>query len=108
MHVLEHAIRSELDTTVVRAKAVLQPLKVTIVNFEKESEVLCISNHPTIASMGTHQQTLTKNVFIERSDFRMVDEKGYFGLAPGKSAMLRHAYPITVVDVRNLNRSHCN
>jgi glutaminyl-tRNA synthetase len=38
-------------------------------------------------------------VYIETTDFRSVDEKSYYGLAPGKTAMLRFAFPITVTDV---------
>lgn len=98
MHVLEHWVRSELDTTARRVLAVLRPLKVVIKNF-KEEEVLSVANHPKNADMGTRKIILTKTVYIERTDFRSEDSKGYYGLAPDKSAMLRYAYPIKVVDV---------
>mmetsp|Transcript_25701 Transcript_25701/g.101351 ORF Transcript_25701/g.101351 Transcript_25701/m.101351 type:complete len:763 (-) Transcript_25701:366-2654(-) len=100
MHSVEWAVRSELDSTVPRAKAVLRPLKVTITNFEEDhTEVLQVPNHPQKESMGKHDQVLSKHVFIDQTDFRMEDEKGYYGLAPEKTAMLRHAYPITVKEV---------
>ena len=38
---------------------------------------------------------LSKEVYIERDDFRIEDVKGYYGLAPNKAVMLRYAYPIT-------------
>lgn len=38
-------------------------------------------------------------VYIERSDFRLVDEKGYYGLAPNKTVLLKYAYIITCTDV---------
>jgi glutaminyl-tRNA synthetase len=45
--------------------------------------------------MGTHKVRLTKRVFIDRSDFREVDSKDYFRLAPGKSVgLLQVPYPI--------------
>ncbi|KAI0563394.1 Glutamine--tRNA ligase [Gracilaria domingensis] len=98
MHVLEHWVRTEHDSNSKRVLAVLRPLKVTIRNFE-ENEILSVSNHPKKEEMGKREVLLTKTVYIERTDFRLADEKGYYGLAPGKSAMLRYAYPIKVVDV---------
>jgi len=45
--------------------------------------------------MGFHQFRLTKTVYIDRSDFREVDSKGYFRLAPGKTVGLLYApHPI--------------
>jgi glutaminyl-tRNA synthetase len=95
LHVLEHFVRAELDRTCKRAFAVLRPLKVTISNFQGE-EVLSVPNHPKNGSLGRRDLVLTKTVFIEKTDFRFVDEKNYFGLAPGKTAMLRYGYPISV------------
>lgn len=98
MHVLEHWVRSEHDSNAKRVLAVLRPLRVTIANFRGD-ERLCVAYHPKDNSMGSREVRLAKTVFIERTDFRMEDEKGYYGLAPGKSAMLRYAYPIKVLDV---------
>lgn len=98
MHVLEHWVRSELDATARRILAVLRPLKVTIRNFKQEEE-LAVPNHPKNSALGSRSVNLTKTVYIEESDFRMKDSKGYYGLAPGKSAMLRYAYPMKVVEV---------
>ncbi|PXF40918.1 Glutamine--tRNA ligase [Gracilariopsis chorda] len=98
MHVLEHWVRAEHDTNAKRVFAVLRPLKVTIRNF-REKEVLSVGNHPKNEGMGKRDVILTKTVYIEDTDFREVDEKGYYGLAPGKSAMLRYAYPVKIVDV---------
>lgn len=98
LHVLEHWVRSELDMTVKRVLAVLRPLKLTVQNF-KGDETLTVANHPKNSSMGTREVRLTKTLYIEKSDFKMEDSKGYFGLAPGKTAMLRYAYPVKIVDV---------
>ncbi len=38
-------------------------------------------------------------VYIERSDFRAVDEKGYYGLAPNKEVLLKYAYNIKCTEV---------
>ena len=92
---LEYWIRTELDSTAPRAFMVLKPLKVTITNF-KEEETLEAPNHPKKSELGIRKLSFTKEVYINSSDFRKEDSKGYYGLAPGKVAMLRHAYPITV------------
>lgn len=99
MHVLEHWVRAEHDSNAKRVLAVLRPLRVTISNFRGD-ESLSVAYHPKDDSMGSRDVRLTKTVFIERTDFRMEDEKGYYGLAPNKCAMLRYAYPIKVCDVR--------
>ncbi|GER42218.1 glutamine--tRNA ligase [Striga asiatica] len=41
----------------------------------------------------------SKVVYIEKSDFRMKDSKDYYGLAPGKSVLLRYAFPIKCIEV---------
>ena len=43
-------------------------------------------------SEATYDVPLTRIVYIEASDFREADVKGYYGLAPGKTAMLKCAY----------------
>lgn len=98
MHALEHWVRADHDANAKRVLAVVKPLKITITNFRGE-EKLCVGNHPKKEDMGSREVLLSKVVYIEKSDFRMEDEKGYYGLAPGKSAMLRYAYPVKVVDV---------
>lgn len=98
MHVLEHWVRSELDTRAKRVFAVVRPLKVKIRNF-RGVEVLKAANHPKNEGMGNREVKLTETLYIEKTDFRMEDSKGYYGLAPGKTAMLRYAYPMKVVDL---------
>ncbi|KAG2447630.1 hypothetical protein HYH02_007548 [Chlamydomonas schloesseri] len=93
---LEHFIRSELDATSPRALAVLRPLKVVITNMaadhfqEVEAQTFPGREHSEAVKVP-----LTRVVYIEATDFRLKDEKDYYGLAPGKSVMLRYAYPIT-------------
>jgi glutaminyl-tRNA synthetase len=92
---LEYWVRSDLDRRCPRAFAVLRPLKVVILNFRGD-ETLSASRHPKDPSLGTRGLLLTQTVYIESTDFRIEDSKDYYGLAPGKTAMLRYAYPVTV------------
>jgi glutamyl/glutaminyl-tRNA synthetase len=84
---LEHCCREVLDRIAIRAFAVIHPLKVTLTNFP-DSEVTWIeaANFPRDKALGVHKKSLTKTLYIEADDFREVDNKDYFGLAPGESS----------------------
>ena len=99
-HIVEHHVRADLEPRVARAYCCVNPLKITITNynevgeFKKQKE---IANHPSDASFGSRTLDFTQVVYIDRSDFRLVDEKGYFGLAPGKTVHLKFAHQVTCV-----------
>ncbi|GIL78897.1 hypothetical protein Vretimale_110 [Volvox reticuliferus] len=96
MHRLEHFIRAELDATSPRALAVLRPLKLVITNMpEDHFEEVEAKTFPGRDNSESYKVPLTRVVYIEATDFRLKDEKDYYGLAPGKSVMLRYAYPVT-------------
>jgi len=94
---LEQCCRLDLDPKVHRAMVVLHPLKVTLTNFD-ETVAITVPNHP-YEDKGTHTVPFTNVVYIERSDFRLENEKGYYGLAPNKTVLLKYAYNITCTDV---------
>ncbi len=92
----EQTIRKYLERTVPRLMLVLDPIPVIIEDAEELELELPFS--PKIPSMGSHKVKFTKTVYIERSDFREVDSKEYFRLAPGKSVgLLQVPYPIKAV-----------
>ncbi|KAL4771035.1 tRNA synthetases class I, catalytic domain-containing protein [Aspergillus nidulans var. acristatus] len=94
----EQSIRTYLESRVPRLMLVLDPLPVVIEDFDTlsaEQLNLDIPFSPKDPAMGSHQVGFTKTVYIDRSDFREEDAKGYFRLAPGKSVGLWKApYPI--------------
>lgn len=95
MHRLEHYIRLDLDQNSPRTLAVLRPLKVVITNFpEGKVEQVEAQVFPGREG-GTYPVPFSRVVYIEDTDFRLQDSKDYYGFAPGKSVMLRYAYPIT-------------
>jgi glutaminyl-tRNA synthetase len=95
MGVLENSIRGHLDTTAPRRMAVLKPLKVTITNLpDDHSEVVVAPNHPKDESMGTREVVVTREVFIDRDDFRESANKKYKRLVLGGEVRLRNAYVI--------------
>ncbi|PIA33290.1 hypothetical protein AQUCO_04100012v1 [Aquilegia coerulea] len=95
---LEYHVREELNKTASRAMVVLHPLKVVISNLEDNMIMdLDAKKWPdaqTDDKSSLYKVPFSNVVYIERSDFRMKDSKDYYGLAPGKSVMLRYAFPI--------------
>jgi len=94
---LYQTARLKLQDTTRRAMAALTPIKVTISNFEEELKkggdgcmVFEVANSPTDASMGSHTVEMKKVFYIDASDFRMVDDKSYYGLAPNKAVGLKY------------------
>jgi glutaminyl-tRNA synthetase len=93
---LDQTIRRYLERTVPRLMLVLDPVPVVIEDAEELELDLPFS--PKIPAMGNHKVKFTKTVYIDRSDFREVDSKEYFRLAPGKSVgLLQVPYPIKAV-----------
>ncbi|KAL6007508.1 Glutamine--tRNA ligase, cytoplasmic [Asimina triloba] len=114
---LEYHIREEMNKTAPRTMVVLHPLKVVIMNLEvgqvmhldaklwpdanaddpsafyKLFEYICLRCSSSAAV------PFTNIVYIEHSDFRIKDSKDYYGLAPGKSVLLRYAFPIKCTEV---------
>ena len=95
MGVLENTIREELNLSAERVMGVLDPLKVTISNYPKdEEEVVKATNNPNNKS-SYRNINISREVYIDRSDFMEIPEKKYFRLSPGKEVRLRHAFNIT-------------
>lgn len=97
---LEHAIRDDLDKNAPRAMCVLNPLKVTLTSFEPGyRQELEMGRHPKEESMGTRQVPLTREIFIDRSDFEEEPPAGFKRLIPGGEVRLRGAHVIRCDEV---------
>ena len=93
--VLESCIRDDLNEKAPRARAVLDPVKVVIENFDADStEMLSIANHPNKPEMGERHVPFSREIWIEREDFREEGNKKYKRLVLGKEVRLRGAYVI--------------
>ena len=98
---LESCIREDLEPRAPRAMAVLNPLKLTITNFDPDAtEQLEVANHPKDPALGTRAVPLTQSVYIDRSDFRLEANRKYKRLVLGQEVRLRGAYVIKAMDVR--------
>jgi len=92
---LEHCLREHLNKISQRVMAVLDPLKVVIDNYPQgEIEQLEAVNNPEDESAGNRRIPFSREIYIEREDFREDPPKKYFRLAPGREVRLKHAYYI--------------
>ena len=110
---LEDCIRTDLNEKAQRRMAVLHPLKVIITNYDAESEMLEVANHPKNEAMGTRKLAFSNEIYIDRSDFEEVPPKKYKRLIPGGEVRLRNAYVIRCDEVikdahGNVIELHCS
>ncbi|KAJ6794146.1 glutamine--tRNA ligase [Iris pallida] len=89
----EYHIREELNKTASRTMVVLNPLKVVITNLDSSSamdlDAKMWPDAPADDVSSFYKIPFTNVVYIERTDFRLKDSKDFYGLAPGKSVLLR-------------------
>lgn len=90
---LEHCLREDLNRRAQRVMAVLRPLKLVIDNYpEGQVEMMEAVNNPEDPAAGTRQVPFTRELWIERDDFRETPPKGYYRLYPGNEVRLRYGY----------------
>jgi glutaminyl-tRNA synthetase len=92
VNVLEQCCREELDAEAQRRFVVVDPVKVTLTNVAADFvEHVMLPNNPRDESAGKRSVALCNTLYLERSDFREdgADDRDFFGLAPGKTVMLR-------------------
>ena len=100
MALLEHCIREDLNRHAPRVMAVLNPLKVIIDNYpEGEVREFDAINNPEDPEMGTRKVPFSREIYIERDDFREDPPARFFRLAPGREVRLRYACYITCQEV---------
>ncbi len=96
---LEFSIRDDLNTKVPRVLCVLDPLKVTIENYEGYEEIDAPYYPHDVPKEGSRKLPFSKEIYIERDDFMENSPKGYFRLTPDQAVRLRHAYIISCKEV---------
>ncbi len=97
---LEFCIRADLNQVAPRAMAVINPIKVKIINYEKEGgEKINFEINPQDKSLGTREINFSRNIYIEKEDFQENPEEGFFRLSPGEEVRLKNAYIIKAVEL---------
>ena len=110
---LEFCIREDLNKTTNRVMAVLNPVKLIIDNYPKnEEEWLHAENNPEDENAGSRKVPFSRELYIEREDFREEANKKFFRLKLGKEVRLKNAYIIKGESVvkdsnGNITEVHC-
>ncbi|MCJ8326833.1 MAG: glutamine--tRNA ligase/YqeY domain fusion protein [Campylobacterales bacterium] len=96
---LEFCIRDDLNKKVPRVMCVLDPIKVTIENYDGFEEIDASYYPHDVPKDGNRVLPFSKEIYIERDDFMENPPKGYFRLTPTQAVRLRHAYIISFKEV---------
>jgi len=99
MKILEDALRDDLNIVAPRTMGILDPIRVIIENYPKDSiETISAPNHPQNESMGKREIFFSREIFIERDDFcEVAPNNKYKRLSLGKEVRLRNAYVIKAI-----------
>jgi len=97
---LEFCIRAHLNQVAPRAMAVIDPIKIKIINYVKDGgEKINFDINPQDKTLGTREINFSKEIYIEREDFQEEPEEGFFRLSIGEEVRLKNAYIIKAVDL---------
>ncbi len=97
---LEHCLREDLNKRAPRCMAVMRPLKVVLTNYpEGQTEELEADINPEDPTAGKRRIPFSRELWIERDDFRMNPPPKFFRLAPGREVRLKYAYYITCIGI---------
>ncbi len=100
MSLLESCVRDDLNRRAPRAMAVLDPVKVVLVNYpEGQTESLAAANHPERPELGSREVPFGRELWIERDDFMEHPPKKFFRLQPRGEVRLRFGYIIRCEEV---------
>jgi len=97
---LEFCARAHLNEVAPRAMAVINPLKLTITNYEdKTFEEIKFEINPQKKEIGARKIKFSKRIYIERDDFREAADDNFFRLKTGGEVRLKKAYIIKATEV---------
>lgn len=111
---LEFCVREDLNKTAPRVMAVLDPVKVVITNYpEDKEEWLEAENNPEDESAGARKVPFSREIYIEKEDFKENAGSKFFRLTLGGEVRLKNAYIIKAENVvkdanGNIVEIHCS
>ena len=110
---LEFCAREDLNKTAIRTMAVLDPVKLIIDNYpDDQVEEMDAVNNPEDPEAGTRKVPFSKELWIERADFRENADKKFYRLTIDREVRLKYAYIIKCThvvkdDAGNITEIHC-
>jgi len=95
---LEECLRNDLNKNANRLMGVINPIKLTIVNWDKGTELVEIENNPENPNAGKRMVPFSGELWIEREDFSINPDKKYNRLKPGGEVRLKGGYVVEAID----------
>ena len=97
---LEFCAREDLNKEAQRVMTVIDPVKLIIDNYpENQTEILQATNNPEKPETGTRDIPFSRELWIERADFKEEADKKFYRLTIGREVRLKYAYIITCTHV---------
>lgn len=100
---LEECLRKDLNKKANRLMGVMDPIKLIITNWDKETEWVSIENNPEDKSAGERIVPFSKELWIERDDFRIEANRKYHRLKIGGEVRLKGGYVVKAIDYKEVN-----
>jgi len=98
---LEYHLREDLNRRALRRMAVLRPVRLIIDNYPAgRVEEIDAENNPEDPESGSRRIPFSRELYIEREDFREDPPAKWFRLAPGREVRLKYAYYVTCTAVK--------
>ena len=95
IQLLEFCVREDLNKVATRVMAVVNPVKLIIENYpEDKEEWLETENNPEDENAGTRQVPFSREIYIEREDFKEEADKKFFRLKLDGEVRLKAGYII--------------
>ena len=110
---LEFCIREDLNKIAPRVMAILNPIKVVITNYpEDKEEWLDAENNPEDEKAGNRKVPFSREIYIEKEDFKENAVSKFFRLTLGGEVRLKNAYIIKAENILkdangNITEIHC-
>lgn len=102
--VLENAIKVDLDKKSSRTMAVIDPIEVIITNLNEKVEIKT-PLFPKNKELGERTNHLTNKIYIERKDFKDIDDLDFFGLSPNQEVGLKYS---GILKLKKINKNSNN
>ena len=100
IQLLEFFVREDLNKIATRVMAVVDPVKLVITNYPEDGEeFLETENNPEQEDAGTRKVPFSRELYIEREDFKEEGNKKFFRLKLGGEVRLKSAYIIKAESV---------
>ena len=97
---LENSIKTDLDAKAQRTMAVVEPLKIVLKNLEKDIELDTYLFPKLKEKGGIRKVTLSKVIYIDKTDFKEEEDKDFYGLTPKQEVGIKYGGIIKFEEIK--------